>query len=192
VDEAAGRIGRLTEDRRLIEGYLAGRQASHRTIERWILRVIDRRYTSLRQEREDLRQQVHEKLVRGLQAGGFRHGSSLKTFVTSVVHHTCIDALRRRYLVRWEAAGDDLPAEWGDPYHHLERLERRHILHRLLHLSPEICRTLWRLIFLERLDYRAVGRRLAIPEGTVKSRVFGCRQKALAIYRKIVGAQGVV
>ncbi len=174
-------------DRQLIEGYLAGREDSFLEIDAWILREVDRRYAALRMEREDLAQAVHVKLLRGLRAGSFRHGSSLRTFVLSVVHHTCIDALRRRYLDRAEEIGEDTPAAWGNPYRTVEGLDARRILHRLLHLSPEICRRLWRMIFLERLHYREIGGQLGIPAGTVKSRVFACRKKAMEIYRRLQG-----
>jgi RNA polymerase sigma factor (sigma-70 family) len=182
---APGGAGPPAPDRHVIEGYLSGREAEFREVEGWILREIDARYPSLAGEREDLCQQVHEKLLASLRAGRFRHGSSLRTYVTSVVHHTCIDGLRRRYLHRIDELPADLPAGWGNPYRALEALDGGRILHRVLQLSPEICRRLWRLIFLDGLRYEEIGRRLGIPSGTVKSRVFGCRQRALAIFKRL-------
>ncbi len=174
-------------DSQTIAGYLAGREEDFRRVDGWILTTIDARYTSLESEREDLGQRVHEKLVTNLHAGTFRRGSTFRTYVTSVVHHTCIDALRRRYLRRLDVLPDGLPAREGNPYSHVEAREQRQILHRILDLSPEICRRLWRMILLDGLPYRTIGERLKIPAGTVKSRMSACRRKALAIFHRLRG-----
>ncbi len=175
------------EERRLLEGYLSGSEKEFREVEGWILHTIDARYGILWSDREDLCQRAHEKLVSNLRAGRFRAGSALRTYVLSIVHHTCIDALRRRYLRRFEELPDGLAAEKENPYHEAESAERRRIMHRILGLSPEICRRLWRMIFLEGLRYREIAIRLRIPAGTVKSRMSACRQKALALYRRLQG-----
>jgi RNA polymerase sigma-70 factor (ECF subfamily) len=174
------------DDRALIAGYLAGGEGEFRLVDGWVMREIDARYASLAADREDLGQQVHEKLLGNLRAGRFRHGSRLRTYVTSVVHHTCIDALRRRYLYRFEEMADDRPAAWGNPYGAIEARDRERLVHRLLRLSPAVCRRLWRMIFLEERPYRDIARLLGIPAGTVKSRVFACRRKALAIWKRLV------
>jgi RNA polymerase sigma-70 factor (ECF subfamily) len=176
------------QDRRIIENYLAGREAEFRLVEDWIGREIDLRYARLRDEREDLCQQVHEKLVGNLRAGRFRSESAFRTYVISVVHYTCIDMLRSRFLRPSGALLDDYPAAWGNPYREALARDARQILHRILHASPEICRRLWRMIFVDRLHYREIGGLLGIPAGTVKSRMHGCRQRALAIFRRLAGA----
>ncbi len=186
-DGGEGTPSRASADRRLIEAYLEGEEESFRAVDGWIRREIDARYASLWTEREDLCQTVHEKLLAGHRAGRFAFRSSFRTYVVSVAHHTCIDALRRRYLRRTEELPDDLPARAGNPYEALGNLEEKQILHRILQLSPEICRRLWRMIFLEKLSYREIGGRLKIPAGTVKSRMFHCRARAIALYRRIQG-----
>jgi RNA polymerase sigma factor (sigma-70 family) len=188
MSDATSDTDRVPADQRLIEGYLEGGEAEFRELDGWIRREIDGRYASLAADREDLGQQVHEKLIVNLRSGRFRHGSSLRTYVISVVHHTCIDALRRRYLHRFEEMAEDVPAGWGNPYGAAEDRDRVRLLYRVLRLSPEICRRLWRMIFLEELPYREIGKRLGVPTGTVKSRVFACRQKALAIVRRLRGS----
>jgi RNA polymerase sigma factor (sigma-70 family) len=188
MTDATTETGPVPADRRLIEGYLAGGEPEFREVDGWILREIDGRYASLAADREDLCQQVHEKLIVNLRSGRFRHGSTLRTYVTSVVHHTCIDALRRRYLHRFEEMAEEVPSGWGNPYGAAEDRDRVRLLYRVLRLSPAICRRLWRMIFLEELPYREIGRRLGVPTGTVKSRVFACRQKALAIARRLQGS----
>jgi RNA polymerase sigma-70 factor (ECF subfamily) len=175
----------IEKDRGVIEGYLAGSEAEFRLVEGWVLREIDLRYPRLRGEVEDLCQLVHEKLVSNFREGRFRSESSLRTYVVSVVHYTCIDMLRRNFLRGAEALPEDHPAVWGNPYREVQMRDSRQILHRVLHDSPEICRRLWRMIFIDRLHYREIGTRLGIPSGTVKSRMHACRQKALAIFRRL-------
>jgi len=178
------------KDRRTIESYLAGSEPEFRLVDGWVMHEIDLRYRSLRAEREDLGQRVHEKLVANLRAGEFRSESTFRTYLVSVVHHTCIDALRRRFLRETEELSEDAPASWGNPYRAVQAREARQILHQVLRRSPEMCRTLWRLIFLEKLHYREIGARLGIPSGTVKSRMHACRQKALAILRALERVAG--
>jgi RNA polymerase sigma-70 factor (ECF subfamily) len=172
---------------RLVEGYLAGEEDSFRLVESWIRREIQRRYADREEEQEELCQQVHEKLVACLRGGRFQHRSLLRTYVTSVAHHTCIDRLRQKYLHRIDEIPEDLPSSWGNPYRELEANRTALLLHRILHLSPESCRQLWRMILLERLSYREVGRRLGIPAGTVKSRAYYCRRKAMSLARQLGG-----
>jgi RNA polymerase sigma-70 factor (ECF subfamily) len=60
-------------------------------------------------------------------------------------------------------------------------LEEHHLIQQVLLRSPPSCRNLWRMIFMERLSYEEIGRRHRVPMGTVKSRVWHCRRKALAL-----------
>ena len=176
------------EARHLVDGYLRGEEESYSRVEGWVTREVSARYTVRGIEKEDLCQQIHEKLLSNLRAGRFAFRSSFRTYITSVVHHTCIDALRKKYLHRVTDLPDEMSSEWGNPYREIEKSDQVRLLHRLLHLSPEVCRKLWRMIFLENLPYGEIGRRLAIPAGTVKSRMFYCRKKALAIYARLVGS----
>jgi RNA polymerase sigma factor (sigma-70 family) len=59
------------------------------------------------------------------------------------------------------------------------------LLHELLMTLSPACKELWRLTFLERQGYEEIARRLAIPEGTVKSRMWHCRQKAAAVLARL-------
>jgi RNA polymerase sigma factor (sigma-70 family) len=188
VSETSITAGQKEQDLRLLEGYLRGEEEPFREVEKWMMGEIGARYTIRGLDKEDLCQQVHEKLVASLRSGRFGQRSSFRTYVLSIVHYTCIDALRRKYLRRIDESPEELPAEWGNPYRELEKSEMSQLLHRLLDLSPEICRRLWQMIFLQKLSYQEIGRRLEIPPGTVKSRMFSCRKKALALFRKLRGS----
>ena len=174
-------------DVRRIRAYLDGDRDVFREIESWIRGDIAVRYPVLRAEIEDLCQTIHERLIEKLQAGRFGHRSSLRTYVAGITHHTAISRIRWLYRER------DLPPDWESrsgrvapsAYQSLAALEERELLHQVVQRSSETCRALWRMIFVERQSYAEIGRRLSIPPGTVKSRMWHCRRKAMAILRRI-------
>jgi len=174
-------------DRRRIESYLAGAQETAREVDGWIRREIEICYPTLRQDLDDLRQMIHGKLVENLRAGRFQYRSTLKTYVGRITHHTAIDLIRRRHRER------SVASEWllqtattGEhPYQTLAALEDEALLDQVLLRSPSSCRDLWRLVFIEGMSYEEIGRRLSIPPGTVKSRVWHCRRKALALLERL-------
>jgi RNA polymerase sigma-70 factor (ECF subfamily) len=136
---------------------------------------------------DDICQAVHGKLLESLRADRFQRQSTLKTYVGRITHYTAIDRIRRRYRER------SISRDWvfqatpsGDnPYKSLARMEERAMLRQVLLRSPPGCRELWRLVFVERLSYAEIGRRLSIPPGTVKSRMWHCRRKALALLEQL-------
>ena len=171
------------EDLRRIEAYLGGDADVFLELEQWILTVLRACYPSLRDEGEDLCQQVHQKLVVNLGEGRFGHRSALRTYVQSVAHYTAIDRMRRKFrdVPLEPAVAEAKPETAANPYQALELKERSRLFHRVLHLSPEMCRKLWRMTFHDKLSYEAIGRKLGIPAGTVKSRMWHCRKKATAL-----------
>jgi len=174
-------------DVRRIRSYLDGDHGVFREIESWIRGDIAVRYPVLRDEIEDLCQTIHERLIEKLQAGRFGHRSSLRTYVAGITHHTAISRIRGLYRER------DLPPDWESrsgrvapsAYQSLAALEERELLHQVVQRSPETCRALWRMIFVERQSYAEIGRRLSIPPGTVKSRMWHCRRKAMALLERL-------
>ena len=174
-----------------IRNYLAGDAAIFGEIEGWIQTVLRACYPALQDESEDLCQAVHQKLVTNLQAERFRQQSSLRTYVQSVAHYTSIDRLRRKFReVPLEPAALVAEDTRRNPYQALEEKEQTRLFHRVLHLSPQLCRDLWRMTFLEKLSYQSIGERLRIPPGTVKSRMWHCRRKAVTILRRLGWRRG--
>jgi RNA polymerase sigma-70 factor (ECF subfamily) len=175
-------------DRRTMALYQGGDEAATREVSSWIQAEIGARYSLLRDEMEDLSQAVHAKLLANLQAGRFQGRSSLRTYVTSITHHTAVDRIRQIYRERaftpgWAPAAE--PVERKNPYESMASLQEETILHLTLQRSPQACKDLWRLVFLERLSTVEVGRRLSLPPGTVKSRMWYCRRKVLALLETI-------
>ena len=175
------------EDLQRIERYLSGDAAVFLEVESWIQTVLRACYPALRDEAEDLCQSVHQKLLINLREDRFGHRSSLRTYVQSMAHYTSIDRMRRKFRdLPLEPAVAEAKEETGpNPYQALEEKERSRLFHRVLHLSPAMCRNLWKMTFQEQLSYEAIGGRLGIPSGTVKSRMWHCRKKAMALLQRL-------
>jgi RNA polymerase sigma-70 factor (ECF subfamily) len=192
VDRGRPVTGVEAADARRIEAYLRGESAACAEIESWIRGEIRSRYRMLHQELDDLCQVVHGKLLVKLRAAEFRHESSLRTYVSRILHHSCIDRLRRRYRESALMApdGPEPLSSAPDPYEVLTGAEDWQLLHQAVLLAPEGCRELWRLAFVERLPYEEIAERLSIPPGTVKSRMWSCRKRAAETLERLRARHG--
>jgi RNA polymerase sigma-70 factor (ECF subfamily) len=176
------------EDGARVAGYLRGEAAAFGELDGWIRVTLRRRYPGLAAEHEDLAQAVHGKLFESLREGRYAAGRNLRAYVTGIVHHSAIDRLRELYRRRVMAETLALEPATGahaDPYRAIEALDDDRLLYLALLAVPAGCRELWRLMFVEQLTYEQIGERLAIPAGTVKSRMWHCRRKALAARRRL-------
>lgn len=171
-----------------VDAYLGGDASAFEEVDSWIRKLLEGRYPVVRHEVEDLCQIVHERLLENLRSGRFHRRSSLRTYVTGITHHIAIDHIRRIHRDRALLEGWESEIGRGtaaSPYECLAKMEERQLLHQALLQSSPSCRSLWRMIFLERLSYAEIGRRLSIPPGTVKSRMWHCRVRALALLERL-------
>jgi RNA polymerase sigma-70 factor (ECF subfamily) len=171
------------EDHRRVEAYLQGADAAAMEVDGWVRREIEICYPVLRRDLEDVCQVVHGKVLDNLRRGRFQYRSTLKTYIGRIAHNTAIDFIRERYRDRTVSEGHFLETSSSgeNPYKIMASLEKHKLIHQVLLQSPASCRDLWRMVFMERLSYDKISQRLGIPEGTVKSRVWHCRRKALAL-----------
>jgi RNA polymerase sigma-70 factor (ECF subfamily) len=160
----------------MAEAYLRGAAAPHAQVDAWVRAELRQRYRGISHEHDDLCQVVHEKLLTRLHAGGFS-GPSLYAYVIGIVHHVAIDRLRVLYRERDRGVVASPTTEAPDPYAVLASRDRSRLLHRAVLELPAACRELWYLVLVEKLGYQAIAERMAIPAGTVKSRMFNCRRQ---------------
>lgn len=73
------------------------------------------------------------------------------------------------------------------PDAHIEQAEQRQMLQRLIADLPEEKREVFEMVHDEELGLGEVAKRLAIPEGTVKSRLFHARKKLADEWRRREG-----
>ena len=112
------------------------------------------------------------------QAGAFRGGSKLSTWILGITYRTAMKALRRTTRISTqevaepaELPGDDTP-DRGVLLQESQDATRRAIGE----LSPEH-RAVVELTFFHELSYREISEVLGCPENTVKTRMFHARKR---------------
>ena len=131
------------------------------------------------QAADDLAQEVWIRVLRGI--ARLREGAKLKPWLLGIAHHVMMDHLRLRYAEA--AAGIDDIAEQEDG----GREEILAALEVQLAALPTLERETLTLFYLEELPLADIARIQAVPQGTVKSRLF----RARALLRERLKAKGV-
>jgi RNA polymerase sigma-70 factor (ECF subfamily) len=173
------------DDRLLIGAFVAGAPQAVATVDRWIDVVLQAELHRQRQHWEDLRQEIRMRVLVNLRRGRFRGDSELRTYVHRIARNTIIDAMRRAG-VRRAATDAGAPAAADRTASEQERLISRDLLDKILLELSGADRELLGLVFVEHLAYSEVARRLRVAEGTVKARVFRCRERLAAVRRRLL------
>ncbi|HEX9726136.1 MAG TPA: sigma-70 family RNA polymerase sigma factor [Vicinamibacteria bacterium] len=165
------------QDESLIREYVSGRPQAYQEVHRWIEKAVDSRHWGLYQHREDILQDVHQRLFSNLSGGRFHGKSALRTYVVQIAKYTCIEFLRKK--IRYQSVdldSIDLVDANPGPEQAVAASERRERAAELLAHLPEGCRQLFEMIFDDKVPYQEISRRLGVAEGTVKSRAWRCRE----------------
>lgn len=132
-------------------------------------------------EAEDLTQELFLRLLRS--AAGYSGEGRFVPYCFRVARNLWIDQERRRAGRPVQAAGIDEEEQWAEPSPSgelvLERLELEDQGRRLLAALQELTeaqRSVFELAVVQERPYSEIAALLAIPVGTVKSRVFYCLQ----------------
>lgn len=136
------------------------------------LRRYARMLTGDRARADDL---VQDALERALEREStFRSGGNLRPWLFSLMHNLFVDGIRAREAVDWSADAEELP-EMAAP-HQADPAELRDI-HIALEKLPADQREVLLLVAVEGLRYREAAEALALPVGTVMSRLARARGK---------------
>jgi RNA polymerase sigma-70 factor (ECF subfamily) len=142
---------------------------------------------------EDVAQEAFLRAYRGL--GGFRGGSSFKTWLYQIAANTARTHLAKRRDRPEQASGNpsETPEAFGQPTTG-EDVEasviRRDRVDRALLALPEDLRVAVILRDVEGMDYGEIARTLDVPLGTVESRIFRGRARLRALITESAGAGG--
>ncbi|MGH8807932.1 MAG: sigma-70 family RNA polymerase sigma factor [Noviherbaspirillum sp.] len=136
------------------------------------LRRYARLLTGDRNRADDL---VQDALERALaREASFRNGSNLRPWLFSLMHNLFIDGTRSREAVDWAADASELPdlsaPRESDP------VALRDI-HTAMEKLPSDQREVLLLVAVEGMRYREAAEILALPVGTVMSRLARAREK---------------
>jgi RNA polymerase sigma-70 factor (ECF subfamily) len=188
-------------DRALVEAAAGGsRDAFDELIRRHqsAVMTLARVLTAGRGDADDLAQDVFVRAWRSL--GTFRGDSTFRTWL----HRVAINVIRTsqsrqgRLLRMFTARGRDgepLDGDRGgpaaDPASGEEpvdaTLARRQVIDRALAALPDELRVAVTLRDLQGLDYKEIAAALAVPIGTVESRIFRARQKLKPLLAPLLG-----
>lgn len=174
-------------DTRLAQLYVSGDRASYKQVDRWISQVTNLSVWHFIEDVEDINSIVHLKLFSSLKSQRFRGESTFRTYVQRVARYTCIDQVRSQRVVR-QVDPDDLPAPSGseppDAAHEAE--EERQIFIKIFRAIDPECQKIWRMIFTNSMNYKEIGEKLHLPEGTVKRKVHECKQMAIELKERLI------
>jgi RNA polymerase sigma-70 factor, ECF subfamily len=169
------------DDRSLVDRCRKGEDEAWRElVDRFGQRVYSVAYhfTLKREDAEELSQEIFLKIFENLERydGGF----PLIAWVVSLSRNLCIDRYRRRKREKsFRFVSDDavLPMlkSDDDPSAEALRKERTKMLFSALSEIPEELAEILVLRDLDGLAYDEIGKALALPDGTVKSRLFRAR-----------------
>jgi RNA polymerase sigma-70 factor (ECF subfamily) len=145
----------------------------------------------LKEDWEDLRQEIQTRVLRNLKRGSFQGRSTLHTYVHRISKNVAIDHSRqafRRREIKLDPLEEKLP-EKLDFSRDSRQAVAKDLLARILSRLSAEDRTLVRLVFELHYSYDEVSRELAIPEGTVKSRMSRCKDRLLKLRRELAGEE---
>ena len=169
------------EERRWIDLARAGDDRAFRwLLERYRSRVVRlaAHVTRRPDEAEDIAQEAFVRAFRGLR--GFRGGSRFYTWLYRIVVRLCVERSRRRAW-RSEAPGSSRLVAVEDPGPCEGTAERVLVESLLWRLNPAM-RAALVLRELEGLPYEEIARILAVPVGTIRSRLHAARAQFRALY----------
>lgn len=170
-------------DEELIDGYLAGDPAAVAEVDGWLERAASSYRRRLRDQWDDVLQDVRLEVLRLLRDGRFRGESSLKTYLWRVASHTCLDRIRSRTRWTWveyDTEGSSAPEPAGQPPQERVWSPERDLLVRVLARMSEDCRKLWKMV-IDGLSYREMSESTGVSEGALRVRVLRCRKRAIEV-----------
>jgi len=170
-------------DEELIDGYLEGDPCAVARVDGWLERAASSYRRRLRDQWDDVLQDIRLEITRLLRDGRFRGESSLKTYLWRVASHTCLDRIRARNrwsYVEYDPEGSSDPDPVVQPPQERVWSAERDLLVRVLAQMSEDCRKLWGMV-LAGLSYREMSRRTGVSEGALRVRVLRCRKKAVEV-----------
>lgn len=140
-----------------------------------------------REDAQDCAQETMLRAFRGFDA--YRRDASFSTWITRIALNVCVDALRkRRQVVSLDELKDekgwDMPDSAPGAYARLEQKERMALLREAMQALPPDMRQMIVLRDMQGMSYDEIAQTLALPLGTVKSRVSRAREKLGALLKK--------
>ena len=146
--------------------------------------------TQDRQEAEDLVQETYVKALKGFSS--FRPGTNFRAWIYQILHNTFLTSrtgLKSTATVPLDTESDqeDLPAGNDTPESILLRRSDRQLVQEALGRLPLPYREVLLLCEFEEMSYQEISATLAIPIGTVMSRLSRARRALREVVQELQG-----
>ncbi len=180
----------------LIERCLDGEESAWEAIVRLHRRKVFNiayKFVGRHDQAEDLTQEVFLKLYKSLDT--FDRRANFQTWLISVSRNLCIDHYRSVRKEREIVNREIDPAELTPPSTErsaqavLEQRDRVELLRQALDTLAPALRAAVMLRDIQELSYQEIAERLALPEGTVKSRINRGRSELARQFRRLCDRQ---
>ena len=189
----------MEDDPKLVKRCLAGENSAWETLLKMHTRKVFNlcyRFTGRPTEAEDLTQEVFIKIFQTLQSYDATQGA-FATWLNRIARNHLVDHYRRTRKDRLTSSLDEegsameeTPSPTAGPGAQVESRERRELLQKGLDkLSPDL-REAVILRDLNDMDYHEIARVLAVPQGTVKSRINRGRLELARVLKRMEGMRG--
>src|SRR5208283_973959 len=171
-------------------------RASAATFEALAMPLFDQLYNFARwltqdtAEAEDLVQETYTKALRGFSS--FQAGTNFRAWMYRILRNSFLSSrtgLKTMVAIDEEADENLLPAENTTPESILIEQANRAIVQQAMAELPVRSREILLLCEVEEMSYQEIAETLAIPMGTVMSRLYRARQALRAALRAKMGGQ---
>jgi RNA polymerase sigma-70 factor, ECF subfamily len=176
---------------------VSGDRLSAASFEELALPLFDQLYnfaqwlTQDRAEAEDLVQETYAKALRGFSS--FQAGTNFRAWMYRILRNSFLSSRTGlKATVVLDEEGEGMPTESATPESLLIERADRETVQQALQGLPLPFREILLLCEVEEMSYQEIAETLAIPMGTVMSRLFRARQALRgALREKIGGRHGV-
>lgn len=167
----------LQSDDELVQSFLKGEESAfnelYRAYEKPLYSFI-LRYTGNRNAAEDLVQQVWMKVIKALPK--YDERSKFGSWLFSIAHHCCIDAVRKKNPKQIEAFDntpvlDKLPGEKPNPEEELIQFEERGLLEKAIQMLPKEQKEVLLMRIYSDLPFKEISAVLNAPLNTILGRM---------------------
>lgn len=174
-------------DQKLIKAYLSGQKEAVAEVDRFIGSAFSVWRRRLATDEDDIRSDVHLKLLNAFRRGDFRFEAGPNTYISSIVSHTCTDYLRLNARTVDAGEGEMEPQDsTRNAEENLEAKQLARINFRVIRLISGECLQLWKMYLKMGLSYRQIGEIMGKSEGNIRRRFWACREAAKEIREKIL------
>jgi RNA polymerase sigma factor (sigma-70 family) len=138
---------------------------------RYVYAIAVQAFRLSEHDAEDVFQDVFARIYERLDQ--LRDDEALRPWIAQLARRTCLDRLRASSRI--ELSGEEPSIEAPD--HALAEIEEAFDVHRMLATLPGHCREVLDRFFARDESYRMIGEALALPAGTIASRISRCLDK---------------